>query len=111
MAGPGGSASIPSCQVASGTSRAWAARRAGEASTRCTERAARKSGIISAMARSASAIRVPRPGPSSASSTGAGRPMSSQVTAAQRPRHSPKAWEISGAVVKSPAAPKGSRPA
>ena len=56
---------------------------------------------------SASAISVPRPGPSSTSRTGAGRPIASQRSASQAPKSSPNIWEISGAVVKSPAAPSG----
>jgi hypothetical protein len=35
--------------------------------------------------------------------------MSSQACASQRPISSPNIWLISGAVVKSPAAPSGSR--
>jgi hypothetical protein len=90
-----------------GRAPAWASRRLGEASTRCTRAAARKAGAAWATARSASAISVPRPGPTSARITSSGRPILSQVTAHQAPRISPKAWEISGAVVKSPARPKG----
>ncbi len=56
-----------------------------------------------------SAISVPRPGPISTSLTVSGRPMASQAEAAQTPISSPKTWLISGAVMKSPAAPKGSR--
>ena len=52
-----------------------------------------------------SACRGRAPAPPAAPASG--RPMSCQVTAAQSPRHSPKAWEISGAVVKSPAAAEG----
>ncbi len=60
-------------------------------------------------ARRRSAISVPRPGPISMSRTLAGRPIASQAEAAQTPISSPKIWLISGAVTKSPAAPKGSR--
>ena len=47
-------------------------------------------------------ISVPRPGPSSTSANGRGRPMSRQVSTAQRPMSSPNIWLISGAVTKSP---------
>ncbi len=60
------------------------------------------------VARKASAIKVPRPGPSSTSRTPGGRPIASQRSASQAPKSSPNIWEISGAVVKSPAAPTGS---
>ena len=60
-------------------------------------------------ARKASLISVPRPGPSSMSRTGSGLPIDAQTSAAQRPSSSPNICEISGAVVKSPAAPNGSR--
>ena len=53
------------------------------------------------MARKASAISVPRPGPASARITGSGRPSDCQQTAAQAPKTSPNAWVISGEVVKS----------
>ena len=36
-----------------------------------------------------------------------GRPIASQRSASQAPKSSPNIWEISGAVVKSPAAPTG----
>ena len=61
------------------------------------------------VARRRSAISVPRPGPSSARVKGSGAPRSSQACARARPKSSPNIWLISGAVVKSPAAPKGSR--
>ena len=54
-----------------------------------------------------SAIRVPRPGPSSARAMARRRPWSIQACASASPRSSPNIWEISGAVVKSPAAPAG----
>ena len=41
------------------------------------------------------------------SRTGAGLPIASQRSASQAPSNSPNIWEISGAVVKSPAAPTG----
>jgi len=53
------------------------------------------------MARRASSISVPRPGPASARITGSGAPIACHATAAHSPSNSPKAWEISGAVVKS----------
>jgi hypothetical protein len=111
--GPGGSAAASSCQAvtAAPSSRACASRSTGEASTRWIRAAARKGRATSSAARSASAISVPRPGPHSTSSTGSGRPIASQTVAAQRPSTSPKAWEISGAVVKSPPRPNGSRAA
>ena len=73
--------------------------------------AARRGGIRGAAraARSRSAISVPRPGPSSARITGSGRPMRCQKSTTQAPISSPKIWLISGAVMKSPAAPNGSR--
>ena len=51
------------------------------------------------MARSASAINVPRPGPASASTTGSGLPIACHTEAAHNPHSSPKIWLISGAVV------------
>jgi hypothetical protein len=90
--------------------RAWAARSAGLTSTRCRSSARWKPGAGRAVARSASAIRVPRPGPSSTRRTGEGLPASSQVAAAQAPSSSPKTWLTSGAVTKSPAAPIGPAP-
>ena len=56
-----------------------------------------------------SAIRVPRPGPSSTRRGFLGQPWSAQACTSHRPIISPNIWLISGAVVKSPAAPKGSR--
>ena len=61
-----------------------------------------------ALARKRSAIRVPRPGPSSTRRTGAGRPSSDQAWPSQRPTISPNIWLTSGAVTKSPATPSGS---
>ena len=66
------------------------------------------SGITFA-ARSASSIIVPRPGPSSTRQTGSGESMARHAAAAQSPISSPNIWLISGAVVKSPAPPNGSR--
>ena len=54
-------------------------------------------------------ISVPRPGPISASVTGSGRPIACQAPSSHTPISSPNIWLISGAVVKSPAAPNGSR--
>ena len=59
--------------------------------------------------RSTSDISVPRPGPSSTSRAGAGAPAARQASLAQTPTSSPNIWLISGAVMKSPPAPKGSR--
>ena len=59
--------------------------------------------------RSMSFISVPRPGPISASVTGSGRPIACQALSTQTPISSPNIWLISGAVMKSPAAPNGSR--
>jgi hypothetical protein len=61
------------------------------------------------MARSASRIIVPRPGPSSIRRTFSGDPIVCQTAAAQSPTSSPNIWLTSGAVVKSPEAPSGSR--
>ena len=63
-----------------------------------------------ARARSTSAISVPSPGPElDQARRAAGGPASSQAAAAQRPISSPNIWLITGAVMKSPAAPSGSR--
>ena len=61
--------------------------------------------------REASAIRVPRPGPSSAMVTRDGSPMDCHTATAQRPMSSPKIWLISGDVMKSPLPPIGWREA
>ena len=60
-------------------------------------------------ARSASAIMVPRPGPSSISRNSGGEPIAFQTEAAHSPSNSPNIWLTSGAVVKSPSRPSGSR--
>ena len=52
---------------------------------------------------------VPRPGPSSTSRTFSGAPISSPDGGAHSPISSPNIWLISGAVMKSPVAPNGSR--
>ena len=75
-------------------------------STRCRSSAAWKPGTPR-VARRASAIRVPRPGPSSTRRTGAAGPSPASARRARRPDSSPNICEISGAVVKSPAAPTG----
>ena len=59
----------------------------------------------------ASAIKVPRPGPSSATVTRVGSPIDCQTDTDHRPISSPKIWLISGAVMKSPAPPIGWREA
>ena len=59
--------------------------------------------------RSMSFISVPRPGPISASVTGSGQANACQALSTHTPINSPNIWLISGAVVKSPAAPNGSR--
>jgi len=100
----GGSASI---SVSSAL--ACFVRSAGLVSTRWTRSAAKNAGAVCLIARSASASSVPRPGPSSTRATGCGLPMLVQTPAHQRPISSPKTCEISGAVMKSPARPSGSR--
>ena len=52
---------------------------------------------------------VPRPGPSSISRSSGGEPIAFQIDAAHSPSNSPNIWLTSGAVVKSPSRPKGSR--
>ena len=109
ITGPSGTSSMRSCHDAAVASSACClARSTGLVSTRCTATAARKSGTAR-VARSASAISVPRPGPSSTKFTRAGAPIWRHTVAAQAPISSPNIWLISGAVVKSPAAPNGSR--
>ena len=88
---------------------ACALAKAGLVSTRWTRAAARKAGTTRA-ARSASAISVPRPGPSSTRREArAASPCGCQASTHQRPISSPNIWLISGAVTKSPPRPKGSR--
>src|SRR5437763_1846313 len=84
-------------------------RSAGLVSTKCTSSAARNAGTTLA-ARSASAIRVPRPGPSSTRWSAAGAPIACQTAAAHRPINSPNIWLLSRAATKSPARPKGAAP-
>ena len=85
-------------------------RRTGLVSTRWIDIAASRNAGTTCAARSASAISVPRPGPSSTSAhRGAGGRVSSQCCTSGSPSSSPNSWLISGAVTKSPAAPKGSR--
>ena len=110
--GPSGTVSSASCQRTS--SPASAARclrfKPGPISTRLMRAASRNPGAA-LQARSASAISVPRPGPSSTSSTGRGAPMSRvHASAHHSPTSSPNICETSGAVVKSPFSPNWSRP-
>ena len=60
-------------------------------------------------ARNASSINVPRPGPSSMTRTFSGAPICRHTAAIHSPINSPNIWLISGAVMKSPPAPSGSR--
>jgi hypothetical protein len=86
---------------------AWLCRSTGLVSTRAT-RAASTKPVTTRAARKRSAISVPRPGPNSIRWYGDGAPIACQVVAHQMPMSSPKICEISGAVVKSPARPRGS---
>ena len=52
---------------------------------------------------------VPRPGPSSISRSSGGEPIAFHTDAAHSPSNSPNIWLTSGAVVKSPSRPSGSR--
>ena len=52
---------------------------------------------------------VPRPGPSSMMRRFSGAPICFQTAAIQSPISSPNIWLTSGAVMKSPRAPNGSR--
>ena len=52
---------------------------------------------------------VPRPGPSSISRRIGGEPIAFQTEAAHNPKSSPNIWLTSGAVMKSPSRPSGSR--
>ena len=52
---------------------------------------------------------VPRPGPSSTSRSIGGDPIAFHTEAVHRPSSSPNIWLTSGAVVKSPSRPNGSR--
>ena len=110
ISGPSGSSSTLATQLAAwpASAAAWRARSAGLRSTATIRAAARNPGSVTP-ARSASDSSVPRPGPSSASTSGSGRPMSDQTCAAQAPSSSPNIWLTSGAVTKSPPAPSGSR--
>ncbi len=112
IAGPSGaSAKLPlqaigAPAVSSASYWIWAS--GGLVSISVTSSAARNSGTTRA-ARKASLISVPRPGPSSITRTGLGRPIDVHTSAAHRPMSSPNICEISGAVVKSPSVPNGSR--
>ena len=103
-----GICSTLSTHFASGTRDACARRNTSDASTNTTCAASTKPGTARPT-RNTSAIKVPRPGPSSARMKRDGRPCSIQACAMDRPSISPNIWLISGAVVKSPAAPRGSR--
>ena len=105
-AGPSGTPSSAGLQRASGTASACLARRLGLVSTNQTSSASRKPGTR-APARSASALRAPRPGPSSTHSARRGLPMPIQTCAAHSPSSSPNIWLTSGPVTKS--RPSGSR--
>ena len=110
--GPSGTSSIDRCHE-TGTALPdkalrWSCSSAGLISTRWSAMAAWKSGITLA-ARNASSIMVPRPGPSSTRRILGGESIARQAAAAHRPISSPNIWLISGAVVKSPRAPSGSR--
>ena len=83
-------------------------RRTGLISTRWRRAASTKPGMTFPALRM-SAIRVPRPGPSSTRLNGAGLPSTSHAATSHTPISSPKICEISGAVMKSPCSPKGSR--
>jgi hypothetical protein len=112
IAAPSGSSPKVRCQV-TGTSASASVSRcralsAGLVSTRCTASAARNAGAAFA-ARNASAIKVPRPGPSSTRFTRSGSPICRHTAAAHAPISSPNIWLISGAVTKSPLTPNGSR--
>ena len=52
---------------------------------------------------------VPRPGPSSTSRSIGGDPIDFHTEAVHSPSNSPNIWLTSGAVVKSPSRPSGSR--
>ncbi len=104
--GPSGTSSSRAAQRAPGTRRACSARSGAEASTNHTSAASAAPAAPST--RSASAIIVPRPGPSSTRRK-PGRPIACQTAATQAPIISPNIWLISGAVTKSPPAPSGSR--
>ncbi len=112
MAGPAGTSETCACQATGApvedrvvSCRAFST---GLVSTRRMSAASRKRGTTRA-ARKTSAISVPRPGPSSTRRTGSGAPMRRQISPAQSPISSPNIWLISGAVVKSPSVPNGSR--
>ena len=82
---------------------------AGLVSTRCTCAARMKSGAAFPTVRRMSVISVPRPGPSSTRLKLSGAPIACHAATHQMPISSPKTWLTSGAVMKSPSAPKGSR--
>ena len=100
-----GSVAMLSCQWASGRRSACFVRSAGLVSTRWIigDSAAAR------IARRASPASVPRPGPNSTKAASAGRPARTQTSASASPISSPNIWLISGAVMKSPSPPIGSR--
>ena len=110
IAGPLGNSSAVLCHLAatrdSCSDTRWQAAKTSLVSTRLRSIAPRKSGAIRA-ARKASAIKLPRPGPNSASRRGLGSPTARQTATHQRPINSPNIWLISGAVMKSPLSPNG----
>jgi hypothetical protein len=87
----------------------WTPRRRSLVSTRCTCRSSKNRGAMRLITRSMSAIIVPRPGPISTSLTPVGVPCCCQACTMKTPTISPNSWLISGAVMKSPWRPKGSR--
>ena len=67
------------------------------------------SGGSTRSARSGTAIVVPRPGRSSINLSEDGDPIAFHTKAVHSPTSSPNIWLTSGAVVKSPSRPSGSR--
>ena len=82
--------------------------RIGLISTRCSTAALRNGGST-LIARMASHIMVPRPGPSSTTRRLSGEPICFHTAPIHSPINSPNIWLISGAVMKSPWRPSGSR--
>ncbi len=106
--GPTGTSSSRSCHEMGAPAAAslccCTVRSVSDVSTKWTVTFFRKPGATRS-ARSASAMSVPRPGPSSMRRRLAGSPICRHVSQAHKPMSSPKIWEISGAVIKSPARP------
>ncbi len=94
--------------AAPASASAWRARKGALGSTSQSSAAASMSGR-SRKAFRASQIRVPSPGPTSARTSRAGRPIRVQVSPAQRPISSPNICDTRGAVMKSPSAPSRGR--